>query len=114
MEKRFTSSKCKELSCVTILKLLLDSNDSSKATFHLNKAVSLMPQNFQTRIKVAEMLREKGMLDQALTLYKEASSLQSNNSEVLSTLGNIYFQKGDLVKASKMYKQSVKKNPKTA
>ncbi|MDE0571638.1 MAG: tetratricopeptide repeat protein, partial [Verrucomicrobiales bacterium] len=37
-------------------KLLLNSNNSSKAVFHLNKAVGLMPQNFQVRVNVAEMM----------------------------------------------------------
>jgi tetratricopeptide (TPR) repeat protein len=73
-----------------------------------------MPQNFQVRIKVAELFKKKGMLDEALDLYMVASSAQPNNAEVQANLGNIYLQKNDLVNALKGYKQSVKINSESA
>ena len=69
-------------------KLLLNSNDTSKAVSHLNKAASLMPQNFEVRVKVAENFSEKGYVwFKSLTLIEEASSMQPNNAEVQSILG---------------------------
>ena len=71
----------------------MGSTDSSKAISHLNKAVSLMPQNFQVRIKVAESFMKKGMLDQAIPLFKEASSMKPKNAKVQSRLGKAYLEK---------------------
>ena len=73
-----------------------------------------MPQNFQTRIKVAGILKKKGMLDQSLALYKVASTMRPNNAEVHSLLGKAYLEKDNSVDALKAYEKSVKINPENA
>ena len=54
----------------------------------------------------------KGNVDNAIKLYKEAIELDQESAITFYNLGNAYFEKGELEEAIEQYRQSIKNDPK--
>lgn len=67
------------------------------------KKVSSMPSNANLNANMGAILQKEGRLDEALTYYKQAESLDPSNINTRINTGTLYQQKGDYRTAIKAY-----------
>jgi tetratricopeptide (TPR) repeat protein len=59
----------------------------------------------------AEELKRRGLLDDAIALYKKILTIDADYKDVYSILGEVYYIKGDVGESIKHFELQLKKNP---
>ncbi|MGI0496381.1 tetratricopeptide repeat protein [Limnospira platensis] len=82
------------------------------------KALEVNPKDAEISLKLADVLKEQGKIEQAITFYKSTLQIDSNNHEIQAVawhrLGDIFKQLGRLQEAIKAYQQVVELKPEWA
>jgi tetratricopeptide (TPR) repeat protein/cytoskeletal protein CcmA (bactofilin family) len=90
--------------------LYLTLKNQSKAEYHFKESIKASPQDFQTLIKIAGILKNEGIFDKSIALYKDAALMQPKNADIQVQLGNLY-AKNNPLEALSYYKNAVQLNP---
>jgi len=82
------------------------------------KALEVNPQDAEMSLKLADTLRNQGKLEQAITFYKSALQIESNNAEIQAVawqnLGDVLRYLRHFEEAAKSYHQLVELKPEWA
>jgi tetratricopeptide (TPR) repeat protein/GT2 family glycosyltransferase len=82
------------------------------------KALEVNPKDAEISLKLADILKNQGKLEQAVTFYKSTLQIEPNNPEIQAVawqnLGNIFKQLGRLQEVAKAYEQVVELKPEWA
>ena len=104
----FSSTVYAQLSEMKLAKVKLASKDQAAAIAHLQKVVGSATGEMQhvAKLRLARLLRDKGELDQAMTL------VEGNQDGAFSGLyaeiqGDLYVAKGDTEKAAAAYQKAI-------
>jgi len=82
-----------------------------QATQHLNKSLTLMPENGFAYANLATIYTYKGQSEQAIKFHQKALKYKPDSPKVLSNLGAAYAAAGQLQLAKKHYTKSLEINP---
>ena len=86
-------------------------NDKESAMDTLTQIINRVPNSVDVRIKIANILTEKGEYNSAIKHYNIAKKYAPNNSRIFNNLGLCYKQKGDAEPSEKNFKKALSLNP---
>jgi len=89
----------------------MNRNDLRMSLFHLKKAYDMLPTDYETVRLYAIANVFSGNTDSALTLFKEAISIEPNNAGAYVNLGNLYFSIGDNENGQYNFQKAQELNP---
>ena len=82
-------------------------SDYENAETHYRKAIELEPDNSYAIYGLGNCQRGQGHIDEAISLWSKILANEPYNQNILSRLGDAYFNKGDLVNARDYYNRSL-------
>ena len=83
----------------------------TQAQRHLEQVVRLNPNHVDARVKLAHIDYVRGHIPAAVTQLKEAQRLAPVHAELHLQLGLIYIAQGELNKAEKCFKITLREDP---
>ncbi len=89
-------------------------HDATSAETAFRRAMTLDSKYLDPYVRLSELYRSTGRLDDALVLVDRALALDPNNLSVRLVQGVTYENKGDPVRAARAYEDALKLNPKFA
>jgi Flp pilus assembly protein TadD len=84
--------------------LYLLKNAPEKTILELKEVVSLEPNNLEANYKLARLLLSRGQIDESIGVIEKVKSAQPASVVFLVLLGDVYFKKGNVVKAEENYR----------
>ncbi len=80
----------------------------------LEQAIEAVPDNVELRIELGNLYYESNMLDQALTVYLEASRVDSTHPGVLVNLASLYTDMGRASDALPLLEKALRHDPRNS
>jgi len=74
-------------------------------------ALACDPENVQAHNNLGDALRQKGMVDEAITHFQEALQIKPGDAEIHNNLGNALLQKGEVDEAMVQYQKALQIKP---
>ncbi|UCE03739.1 MAG: tetratricopeptide repeat protein [Candidatus Latescibacterota bacterium] len=82
-------------------------NDVQGAILAFGKALELDPQYFKAAVNLALMYDEQESYPRALEVFELAASIEPENPDVWSHMGNTYYAQGNYAKAMELYRKAL-------
>jgi len=97
--------KCVD-ACTGIGICLMEKEEFSASLVWFEKALRIDASISETWVYVAEVFVNLNMSEEAMLSYKRSLDIDPDQSDVLASLGNLYFDAGDYIKALNLYQEA--------
>lgn len=77
----------------------------------LNQALAIAPNDWVTRVSLAQLMLAAGRVDDAIAQYETIIAETPDHADALATLGNLLLEKGDLARAEALCRRAVVLSP---
>ncbi len=94
-----------------LAKAAMELKDLPRAELSLRKATSLEPGSFEARLMLGYLRLRQGKLQDAMTAFREASTLDHNDTVSLCMVGYVFEKLGDSAQAIAWYAKALKVSP---
>jgi tetratricopeptide (TPR) repeat protein len=90
-----------------IINYYLDNEELSNASDSINNAMGMHPYSSEIQLLKAELFITEKRYDEALKILNYLEQIHTEKSDVLYLVGQIFFNKGDLISADENFKKAV-------